>query len=89
MRSSHEEIQMAVRFYKTLENLKGAVNHTGISGTWRQIPPNMYQFRGDNGAIMNWWSGDNTIQFQGDVSACRELEARLQDALGMHLVYSR
>ena len=41
------------------------------------------QFKTTDGAILNWYSGTGTVNFQGDASASTQLEARLEPILGI------
>ena len=48
---------MKKRFRGTYAELQDQVMLTGIFGEWRDLA-NHKQFRGDNGAILNWWGID-------------------------------
>ena len=66
---------MKKRFRGTYAELQDQVMLTGIFGEWRDLA-NHKQFRGDNGAILNWWELTGTISFQGPHLVTENLRRR-------------
>ena len=68
---------MSDRFCGTIEELKKAVEDTGISGDWKdesiirtssnnnEYISVKYRFRGENREVLNWWDRTKTLSFQG------------------------
>ena len=68
---------MRPKFYGNIVQLMAVVQATGAGGEWRELLDGHYQFRGDDGAVLNWWETTRTVSFQGAACSAR----RLQEAL--------
>lgn len=55
------------KFHGTIEELKTAVDASGIKGEWTERPENggHYCYRAKTGEVLNWWPPKATITFQG------------------------
>ena len=53
-----------LKFRGTYQDLQDKVLQTGFCGEWKDSA-NLRQFKADNGATLNWWESNKTIQFQG------------------------
>jgi hypothetical protein len=57
------------KFKGTYQELKNKVLLTGINGEWKELNNGQKQYGADNGATLNWWESNKTVQFQG-TDAC-------------------
>lgn len=62
---------MADKFYGSIEKLKAA--YASIDGEWN-LAGDKYIFRSKDGGIINWWSSNKTIQFQGNPAVKKKLQ---------------
>lgn len=55
------------KFHGTIEELKAAVEASGIKGEWTERPENggHYCYRAKTGEVLNWWPSKGTVNFQG------------------------
>ena len=65
------------KFYGSLEELQAKVQACSIKGEWKEIPHG-HQFRSKHGALLNWFSGTGTLQFQGNKDATAKLKAAFE-----------
>ena len=80
---------MKARFGGDYEKLQQRLAETGIPGEWRQNG-NHFQYRADNGAVLNWWKSTGTVTFQGDPDAAvNVLEAAFLKATVGYLAPAR
>lgn len=64
-------------FSGTFEQLMIELSRAGIAGEWRICGAHHFQFRTDQGGVLNWWSTTGTVYFQGQFVAARRLERAL------------
>jgi predicted nucleotide-binding protein len=63
-------------FRGTIDEFKNIISMVGLSGKWSEIS-NGYQFKANNGAILNWYSKTGTIQYQGKEYGKIEIQDKL------------
>jgi deoxycytidylate deaminase len=68
---------MATRFSGTIEELKNKLASLNASGSWIEVNPNQYQFRHNEGGVMNWFPSTGSITFQGKPSGRDLLQAKV------------
>ncbi len=64
------------KFRGSIDDLKQLIAAQGITGVWKELPNNAFQFTSTEGAVLNFY-GTKTIQFQGPKALKEELEAKL------------
>lgn len=69
-----------MKWQGTFEQLQATVHSLGLSGDWADIA-NGKQFKGKDGAILNWYSSSGTLQFQGKQAAREALQKALSSAV--------
>jgi len=65
---------MAKKMKVSVEQLKKVVEMTGASGEWQDKGNGHWQFRCNDGAILNWWQSSGTISYQGPQTEKQEFE---------------
>lgn len=73
---------MARKLKGDIEQLKVVVEMTGASGEWQEKGSGHWQFRCNDGAILNWWQTSGTITCQGPQTEKQEFEQILDLAIG-------
>lgn len=58
----------------SIEDLKAVVGMTGATGEWQEKGRGQWQFRCNDGAILNWWQTTGTISYQGPQTERQEFE---------------
>ena len=76
------------KFQGSIEDLRVTVTGTGYDGEWRELPSGQHQFRSTDEAILNWWEGKQTIQFQGPEPARSAFQSAFGAACGSDLAVS-
>ena len=66
-----------MKFKRSIEELKAAIERTGMAGTWSVKGNGEQQFKASDGGILNWWPSTGTISFQGP----REVKGKLESAV--------
>lgn len=61
------------KFNGSFQDLQDKVLLTGVAGEWKDLG-NQKQYKTVNGAVLNWWQSNKTIQFQGNKEAAVQLE---------------
>lgn len=72
---------MPTKFKQSIEQLKTVVEMTGASGEWQDKGNGHWQFRANDGAILNWWQSSGTLSFQGPQQEKQEFEQIVQLAI--------
>ena len=72
---------MPTKLKGTVEQLKSVVEMTGASGEWQDKGNGHWQFRANDGAILNWWQSSGTLSFQGPQQEKQEFEQIVQLAI--------
>ena len=72
------------RFIGSFDELKNLMESFGGMGTWTGIT-NGRQFRSHDGAIVNWFPNNGTLQFQGTREASEKLRQQLTEAISSSL----
>lgn len=65
---------MPLKIRCEIAELKAMVDMTGASGQWSEKGAGHWQFRADDGAVLNWWQSSGTLNFQGPLEARQEFE---------------
>ncbi len=69
-------------FHGEIDELKAAVQATGLRGEWSEdADGGKHSFKTQTGGVMNWWSSKGTLQFQGKSTAKDDLEAKVVEQL--------
>ena len=69
---------MTQKFYGTFRELSQLIKSFGYHGTWERTEQKTKKvFRFQNGAILNWWSSNGTVHFQGNNEAKEKVQAVL------------
>lgn len=69
------------RYRGKLDDLKEVVARTGFDGEWCEHANSHYQFKADNGAVLNWWdTKKKTLNIQGSDEAKAEFQAAFDSA---------
>lgn len=71
---------MKLRFREGFNALQAMVMFAGIAGEW-QLGENHYQYRANDGAVLNWWKSTGTITFQGPELVAIAFKATFSKAL--------
>jgi predicted nucleotide-binding protein len=70
-----------MKFRGSLDELKKIVEATRIAGEWVDSYGDKDKFQSADGAILNWWSKNGTLQFQGPEPAKSQLATAFQEKL--------
>lgn len=70
-----------MKFTESFEDFKEKLSPLAEQGEWRDLNNNQKQFRGKNGAILNWYPSTGTIQFQGKANVSRALREEVENLL--------
>ena len=62
------------KFHGTYEQLQEQVRRMGYVGKWSESKGGKKTFQSQDGAFLNWWEGNETIQFQGAKQAKEKFE---------------
>lgn len=68
-------------FYGSEAQLRALVLASGVSGAWEERLNGHFQFRSDDGGILNWWQTTGRLLLQGDVAAARSLERAMLEVV--------
>jgi hypothetical protein len=74
---------MRPKFHGNIVQLMAVVQATGAGGQWRELLEGHYQFRGDDGAVLNWWETTRRVSFQGAACSARRLQAALLEQVAV------
>lgn len=75
-----------MKWQGSFEQLQATVYSLGLSGDWCDIA-NGKQFKGNDGAILNWYPSSGTLQFQGKQAAREAFQSALSSAVPESGVY--
>lgn len=73
-----DSIRSVETFRGAFEDLQARVDATGCTGSWSDLEHGK-QFKGDDGAVLNWFKSTGKLQYQGAQAARTELKRRLSE----------
>ena len=72
---------MATRFSGQIEELKAKLVSLDPLGSWAEVNTNQYQFRHNDGGVLNWFPSTGSINFQGKPAGRDSLQAKVAELL--------
>lgn len=72
---------MGQKFHGTLDDMQAAVAATGIKGQWKVEENGKHSFKSITGGVLNWWSTNGTLMYQGTKDGKEALETAVNERL--------